>query len=163
MARNRKTAKTEGTRFETAVTRYMSVMLHDERIQRLRLHGNKDVGDVGNVYFYGEKITIECKNTARHDYMKHYREATVEAGNNDSPYPWVVQKKMGVGYKTTVGVGLQLAYTHVDVLHRMLTLIRNAGGNVSLQSLTFIGRGGCLACLSLQDFLLLVNSGIPLD
>ena len=44
--RSRKTAKDNGTRMETAVESYLQWALDDPRIQRLRLHGSKDVGDI---------------------------------------------------------------------------------------------------------------------
>lgn len=156
MTRNRRSAKKAGASFETAIAHYLSVALDDERIQRLRLHGSKDVGDIGNVYYRGEKVTVECKNTTRHDYWKHYMEAVTEAGNNDSPYPWVVQKKPGVGIATLTGCSLQHAFTHRDVLARM------GVDPSSVPSVSFIGRDGVLACITVRDFASIVNHELPL-
>lgn len=54
------------------------------RIQRLRLHGNKDIGDIGNVYWHGQPVCIEVKWTQTMDAPQHMREAVKEAGNMDS-------------------------------------------------------------------------------
>ena len=48
--RSRRTAKDNGTRMESAVESYLQWALGDLRIQRLRLHGSKDVGDIVEGY-----------------------------------------------------------------------------------------------------------------
>lgn len=93
--RSRRTAKDNGTRMESAVESYLQWALDDLRIQRLRLHGSKDIGDIGNVFFHGRPVCIEVKWTQTMNAPQHMREAIREAGNMDSPYPWVVQKKSG--------------------------------------------------------------------
>ncbi len=57
--RSRRTAKGNGTRMESAVESYLQWALDDLRIQRLRLHGSKDIGDIGNVFFHGRPVCIE--------------------------------------------------------------------------------------------------------
>lgn len=91
--RSRRTAKDNGTRMESAVESYLQWALDDLRIQRLRLRGSKDIGDIGNVFFHGRPVCIEVKWTQTMNAPQHMREAIREAGNMDSPYPWVVQKK----------------------------------------------------------------------
>ena len=108
--RNRKSAKKAGAAFETAVCDYLRWALDDPRIQRLRLHGAKDIGDIGNVYWHGELVTIECKNTSRTNYGKHLREALTEAGNADSRFAFVVQKIPGIGIDNRENIGKQLVY-----------------------------------------------------
>lgn len=116
--RNRKSAKKAGATFETAVCDYLRWALDDPRIQRLRLHGAKDLGDIGNVYFQGRLVTIECKNTKRKAYAEHMREAETEAGNADSELWFVIQKLPGVGIATRESVGKQLVYTDQSVINR---------------------------------------------
>ena len=67
-------SKQKGTRFETAVTEYLRWALQDERIQRLTLHGSKDIGDIGNVYFHGAPVVLECKATRAPHYAKNWGE-----------------------------------------------------------------------------------------
>lgn len=88
--RNRATAKKNGTAMETAVQDYLAWALNDRRIMRTRTHGSKDIGDIGNVFFHGEPVTIEVKWTKTMNASEHMREAVREAGNADSPYLWVV-------------------------------------------------------------------------
>ena len=90
------------------------------RIQRLRLHGSKDIGDIGNVYWHGRPVCIEVKWTQTMDAPQHMREAVREAGNMDSPYPWVIQKKAGVGLTSMHKLGQQHAYT-TDVYKRQVS------------------------------------------
>lgn len=83
--RNRATAKKNGTAMETAVQDYLAWALNDMRIMRTRTHGSKDIGDIGNVFFHGEPVTIEVKWTKTMNAPEHMREAVKEAGNADSP------------------------------------------------------------------------------
>ena len=151
--RNRKTAKGNGTRMETAVETYLQWALDDKRIMRLRLHGNKDVGDIGNV-------CVEVKWTQTMNAPQHMREALVEAGNMDSPYPWVIQKKNGIGLTSTHRLGQQHAYTTTEVLENMLTLSPPAlRARIKPEPL---GRRKTMRLVTLQDFALILNSGLPL-
>lgn len=120
--RNRRSAKKAGAAFETAVCDYLRWALDDPRIQRLRLHGAKDIGDIGNVYWHGELVTIECKNTSRTNYGKHLREALTEAGNADSRLAFVVQKIPGVGMNTRENMGKQLVYADRSTVLGMVAI-----------------------------------------
>ena len=122
VSRNRRSAKKAGTAFETAVCEYLRWALDDQRIQRLRLHGAKDIGDIGNVYWHGELITIECKNTSRKNYGKHLREALTEAGNADSRFAFVVQKIPGIGIGTRESMGKQLVYADRETVVNMVAI-----------------------------------------
>ncbi|KAB8289333.1 hypothetical protein DSM100688_0413 [Bifidobacterium ramosum] len=162
MTRSRRTARTNGTRFETAMAGYLRWALDDRRIQRLRLHGAKDLGDIGNVFFFGEPVTIECKWTSAPNIGPHMREADREAGNQDSPYPWVLQKAAGVGLSTIRRQGMQLAYTYTDVLEQML-------GHVDIRTIDrvtegsqAVGRNKDVTMITVHQFALLCNYGQPL-
>ena len=158
--RSRKTAKDNGTRMETAVESYLQWALDDPRIQRLRLHGSKDVGDIGNVYWHGQPVCIEVKWTQTMDAPQHMREAVTEAGNMDSPYPWVIQKKAGVGLTSMHKLGQQHAYTVTEVMDAMLGLSPSAlRARIKPEPL---GRKKTMCLITLQEFALILNSGLPL-
>ncbi|GAA6121921.1 hypothetical protein BPY_00290 [Bifidobacterium psychraerophilum] len=161
MSRNRKSAKTAGTRFETAVRDYLAWALQDERIMRPRLHGSKDMGDIANVCFMGQKVCIECKNTAAKAYKQHLREAMVEAGNLDAPFYFVVQKVPGIGIRSIDSIGQQLAYTTPEVI----SLMRREAPQDDLlnepYSFTPLASTGFVSC-SLKSLALILNHGITL-
>lgn len=89
-----------GTEFETAVVRYLAAELADERIDRMPLHGSRDVGDVGGVYSHGQRVVVECKSYTGRDRMGQWlREAEAERGNADALAGVVVSKRRGIGTK----------------------------------------------------------------
>lgn len=158
--RSRRTAKGNGTRMETAVESYLQWALGDMRIQRLRLHGSKDIGDIGNVYWHGQPVCIEVKWTQTMDAPQHMREAVKEAGNMDSPYPWVIQKKAGVGLTSMNKLGQQHAYTTAEVMDAMLMLSPSAlRARIKPEPL---GRKKTMRLITLHEFALILNSGLPL-
>lgn len=158
--RNRATAKKNGTAMETAVQDYLAWALNDRRIMRTRTHGSKDIGDIGNVFFHGEPVTIEVKWTKTMNASEHMREAVREAGNADSPYPWVVQKKNGVGLASLHKLGQQHAYTTQPVLEDMLGKCPAAlSARIHAEPL---GRKKQFRLITLQEFALILNSGLPL-
>jgi hypothetical protein len=158
--RSRKTAKDNGTRMETAVESYLQWALNDLRIQRLRLHGSKDIGDIGNVYFRGQPVCIEVKWTQTMNAPAHMREAVREAGNADSPYPWVVQKRAGVGITSIHKLGQQLAYTRTEILDTMLAI--SPPQVRAIIKPAELGRKKDMRLITLQDLALILNSGLPL-
>ena len=60
LGRNR--PKEIGTRFETAVVRYLREALGDERPERRALSGSHDMGDIAHVFAHGSEGIIECKS-----------------------------------------------------------------------------------------------------
>lgn len=96
MARNRKSAKAAGARFERIVADYLAEELADDRIDRAPKAGAKDKGDIANVRLGGHKIVIECKDVARMDLPEWTREAQVEAENAEALLGVVVHKRHGV-------------------------------------------------------------------
>lgn len=158
--RSRRTAKDNGTRMESAVESYLQWAFGDMRIQRLRLHGNKDIGDIGNVYWHGQPVCIEVKWTQTMDAPQHMREAIREAGNMDSPYPWVIQKKAGVGLTSINKLGQQHAYTTTEVMDAMLRLSPSAlRARIKPEPL---GRKKNMRLITLQELAMLLNDGLPL-
>ena len=62
MTRNRRSAKTAGTRFETAIAQYLAEQLDDDRIERRRLGGRFDRGDIAGLRHHGQRLVIEAKS-----------------------------------------------------------------------------------------------------
>ena len=96
MTRNRKSAKTAGTRFETAIATYLAEQLDDDRIERRRLSGRFDRGDIAGLRHHGQRLVIEVK-----DYGGQIKagpwveEAHTEAGNDDALAGLVIAKRRG--------------------------------------------------------------------
>ncbi len=162
MSRNRQSAKKAGTEMETAVEHYLQWALNDQRIIRRRLHGSNDLGDIANIFFHGQPVCVEVKNTKRLNATKHYNEAVEEAGNLDSPYPWVVQKKPRVGLSTLERIGRQLAYTDWDTYNTMCALADNDRYFTPRIRTEFLGRRKQLVCVTLKSLALILNDGLPL-
>lgn len=94
--RNHQSAKKAGTTFETSVAGYLAVELGDDRIERRAKSGAKDRGDIGGVRIHGQRVVLECKNTAGISLPQWTKEAHVEAGNDDALVGVVVHKRQGV-------------------------------------------------------------------
>ena len=97
MPRNRKSAKTAGTRFETAVANYLRKELGDDRIERRRLSGRLDRGDIAGLRHQGGRIVVECKDVTATALAQWVTEAEVERGNDDALAGLVVHKRRGHG------------------------------------------------------------------
>ena len=97
MSRNRRSAKSAGTRFETVIARALSEALDDDRIERRTRNGSKDRGDIGGVRIHGQRVVLECKDCTRIDLPGWTAEARTEAGNDDALVGVVVHKRHGVG------------------------------------------------------------------
>ena len=98
MTRSRATAKTEGTRFETTIARYLAERLNDDRIERRTRNGTKDRGDIGGVRtITGGRVVVECKTVARDALPAWVREAETERLNDDAAVGVVVHKARGKG------------------------------------------------------------------
>lgn len=95
MARNRKTAKDAGTRFESLVAAYLAAHI-DDRIERRRLSG-RDRGDIAGFRHMGARLVVECKNVSRLNLATWVTEAETERGNDDATAGLVVHKRHGKG------------------------------------------------------------------
>ena len=95
--RNRASAKKAGTAFETLIARYLATHV-DDRIERRRLSGSKDRGDIAGVRTaFGHRVVVECKNTARLALAAWAGEADIARGNDDAQVAVVAHKRHGVG------------------------------------------------------------------
>lgn len=96
MTRNRKSAKTAGTRFETAIAQYLAEQLEDDRIERRRLGGRFDRGDIAGIRHHGQRLVLECKDHGgRLTVGPWVEEAHTEAGNDDALAGLVIAKRRG--------------------------------------------------------------------
>lgn len=100
MPRNRDTAKKAGSRSERLVAERLSAGLGDDRIERRRLSGSKDRGDIAGVRtLTGERVVVEVKDTAKIQVGPFLNEAEAERGNDDAAVGLVVAKRYGFGDK----------------------------------------------------------------
>ena len=97
MSRTRKSAKTAGTRFERLVADYLAKTLNDDRIDRRTRTGSKDRGDIGGLRHMGQRVVIECKDTARIDLAGWAAEAELERRNDDAVAGVIISKRHGKG------------------------------------------------------------------
>lgn len=95
MTRSRRSAKTAGTAFETAIAKHLAAALADDRIERRTRNGSKDRGDIGGLRIHGQRLVAECKNCARQDLPGWTAEAHLEAGNDDALAGIVIHKRHG--------------------------------------------------------------------
>ncbi len=96
MTRSRASAKAAGTRFESSIVTYLAAHL-DDRIERRAKSGAKDRGDISGVRHMGQRVTLECKDTARVDLGGWVNEVDIERGHDDAGVGLVVHKRRGHG------------------------------------------------------------------
>ena len=96
MSRNRASAKKAGTQMETLVAGYLNQHV-DDRIERRRLTGSKDRGDIAGLRHMGEPVAVEVKNTSRINLGAWATEAEIARGNSDSVAGIIVHKRHGKG------------------------------------------------------------------
>lgn len=96
MTRSRASAKAAGTRSETAAARYLATHV-DDRIERRRLSGSRDRGDLAGVRAHGRRVVVEVKDCARLEVGPWLNEAEIERGNDDALAGVVVAKRHGKG------------------------------------------------------------------
>lgn len=93
-SRNRQSAKNAGTRFETAVARYLAEHV-DDRIERRSRNGEKDRGDISGLRTVHGRVVAECKDTSRTELAQWATEADVERGHDDALAGITVHKRHG--------------------------------------------------------------------
>jgi len=95
MTRNRKSAKSAGTWFETLVAGYLNEHI-DDRIERRRQTGSKDRGDIAGLRHMGGRVVVEVKEYGGRLLPGPWlNEAEVERGNDDATAGIVVAKRRG--------------------------------------------------------------------
>lgn len=114
--RNRASAKTVGTRFETSIAGYLAEHV-DDRIERRAKTGAKDRGDISGVRaVHNARVVVECKDTTRTALAGWAAEVETERGNDDAEIGVIVHKRRGVG-----DPGQQWVTCTVDDLVALLT------------------------------------------
>lgn len=96
MARSRASAKAAGAWFERQTADYLALHV-DDRIDRRVKTGAKDKGDIANVRHMGQKVVIECKNTAKVTLGTWASEAEVERINDSALAGVIAHKRHGKG------------------------------------------------------------------
>ena len=109
MTRNRKSARSAGTRFERVIADALAAALDDDRIDRRVKNGAKDRGDVSGVRLHGQRVVIECKDVATLALPQWTAEAQVEAGNDDALVGVVVHKRRATADPMRQWVSMTLA------------------------------------------------------
>ena len=61
--RTRASAKAAGTRHERAIADYLATHV-DDRVDRRVKYGSRDRGDIAGLRIRGQRIVVECKDTA---------------------------------------------------------------------------------------------------
>lgn len=115
--RTLKAAKAAGSALEHATARFLAWAMGDDRIEPRRLSGAKDRGDIGGLRIRGQRVVIECKSPGPGrpvDLATWYREATIEAGNDDAAIGIIVHKRHGRSLDTREGVGAQWVTMTMD-------------------------------------------------
>lgn len=95
MSRSRTSAKAAGSRFERLIADCLAHHLNDDRIDRRIKSGAKDRGDIAGVRLHGQRVVIECKDTAKMALPQWVSEAHIECGNDDGLVGVVVSKRHG--------------------------------------------------------------------
>lgn len=96
MGRSRASAKKAGSTFERQVADYLALYV-DDRIDRRVKTGSEDKGDIAGVRVHGERMVLECKDTAKISLGTWAGEAEVERVNDKALVTAVVHKRHGKG------------------------------------------------------------------
>ncbi|QRQ64958.1 hypothetical protein [Corynebacterium kroppenstedtii] len=97
MSRNRQSAKQAGRSFETLIATYLAQELDSDYIERRRLTGANDRGDITGVRdSRGQRLVLELKNYGgRITPGPWVEEAHIEMGNDSAVAGVVVAKRKG--------------------------------------------------------------------
>lgn len=95
MSRSRRSARTAGTRFETAVADYLARHV-DDAIERRARNGANDRGDISGLRHMRGRLVVECKDYGGQMKAAQWvSEADTERGNDDAMAGLVVAKRRG--------------------------------------------------------------------
>ena len=109
MARNRRSAKAAGSRFERCIADYLRVALDNEFIDRKPRGGAFDAGDIGGVRIHGQRLVVECKDCATVSLPQWVREAQIEAIHDRALAGVVVHKRRGTSDPAQQWVSMTVA------------------------------------------------------
>jgi hypothetical protein len=89
-----KAAKSAGAWFEGLIAKYLADRLADDRIERRRLMGANDRGDIAGLRVHGQRVVVECKEYGgRYDIGTWLGEAERERINDEALAAFVVAKR----------------------------------------------------------------------
>ncbi|UQB71256.1 hypothetical protein KI427_16695 [Rhodococcus ruber] len=95
MPRNRASAKSAGRKFEQLVAAYLATHV-DDGIERRRLNGSKDRGDITGLKVHGLRAVVECKDYGgRYEIKPWLDEADTARVNDDADIALVAAKRRG--------------------------------------------------------------------
>lgn len=94
MSRTRASAKKAGSTFERTTADYLARVV-DDRIDRRVKNGAKDRGDIGGARIHGQRLVLECKNTAKISLGPWANETETERGNDDALAGAIIHKRHG--------------------------------------------------------------------
>lgn len=89
-----RSAKQAGTRFESQVAEYLGSRLEGS-VERRRLCGANDKGDLSGVAAHGMQVAVECKDHAKMELAAWVEEAERERENARADLGVVVHKRRG--------------------------------------------------------------------
>src|SRR5690625_3362369 len=93
-ARNHRSARQAGSRFERQIADYLALHV-DDRIDKRPGRATKARGDIGGLTQLGKRVVIECKDHARTQLSKWMKEAELARGNEDANSALVAHKRHG--------------------------------------------------------------------
>ncbi|MEE2058952.1 hypothetical protein [Rhodococcus artemisiae] len=116
MTRTRKSAKAAGQRFESDIADYLATHI-DDRIERRRLNGINDRGDLTGLKVHGLRTVVECKNYGGRFEVGTWLGETETARHNDhADIALVAAKRRG-----TTHPGNQVVFMTLDDLIALIT------------------------------------------
>lgn len=86
----------KGSSFERLIADYLAAKI-DDRIDRRVKNGAKDRGDIAGLRHLGQRIVLECKNTAKLALGVWVKEAEAERQNDDALAGLIIHKRHGKG------------------------------------------------------------------
>lgn len=96
MARNRRSARAAGTRFERHIADYLARHV-DDRIDRRAKTGARDKGDIGGIRLHGQRVVLEAKDCSTISLAGWMTETEAERINDGALFGAVVHKRRGKG------------------------------------------------------------------
>lgn len=96
MGRSNASAKKAGSRHERKTADYMAAHI-DDRIDRRVKTGANDKGDIASLRVHGQRVVVECKDTARINLGVWANETEVERVNEGALAGVIVHKRHGKG------------------------------------------------------------------
>jgi len=116
MTRSRASAKAAGRWFETIIAGYLATHI-DDRIERRRLNGKNDRGDITGLKVHGLRATVECKDYGgRFNVGPWLGEVETARVNDTADVTLVAAKRRG-----TTHPGKQVVFMTVDDLVALVT------------------------------------------